>query len=147
MTSLVDAPGDAPRTVREKIAAHAADPTCNGCHQYMDPIGLGLEGFDAVGAYRTVDNGLPVDARSELDGVPFEGPRELGALLRDDPAVTDCIARRMYRHATGHLEGRGEFVAIEELRSQAAEAGYRVKAMVLALVENEGFRYAAEVAP
>lgn len=144
--TLDEIAGQGPLTVRQKLEAHRADPTCNGCHQYMDPMGYGLEHFDALGAYRTTDNGQPVDARSELDGVPFEGARELGTLLRDDPAVTDCLARRLYRYGTGHLEAHGEERAIVALAESFAASGYRVQALVEALVLSDGFRYAAPAA-
>lgn len=147
VADLAEEGGDVPRTTREKLARHRDDPACAGCHVLMDPLGLGLERFDAIGAYRTTENGLPVDARSELNGAPFEGPRALGELLRGDPRVADCITRRAYRYATGHLEARSEEVSVRAIRDTFAASGHRVRAMLLALVTSDGFRYAAEGEP
>ncbi len=117
-----------PETMREKVTLHRADPTCNGCHQYMDPMGLALENFDAIGAYRTTDQGLPIDATGELLGETFVGAAGLGQALRASPDVSACLVRRMYRHATGHLETRGEEPAVRALTAQLprrAAAGSR----------------------
>ena len=56
-----------------------------GCHEVMDPIGLGLENFDGIGAFRTTDGGRPIDASGELDGVAFGGPRELATATQESP--------------------------------------------------------------
>ena len=151
VTNLAAAGGDGvPLTVREKLEAHRADPACQGCHSIMDPLGIGLESFDAIGAYRTTEDGRPVDAQSELAGVPFEGPAELGELLHDDPKVSACLARRFYRYATGRLEGRKEERVVRQLAEDFQAAGRRVKALVIETVLSDGFRYAsrpAEEAP
>ena len=66
----VDAPGATQRTTRQKLEQHRmAGSSCAACHQVMDPVGLGLENFDGVGAYRTMEVGLPIDASGNLDGV------------------------------------------------------------------------------
>lgn len=143
VTNLDAGEGGAPLTVREKLEAHRADPTCAGCHSAMDPIGIGLESFDAIGAYRTTDAGRPVDARSELDGTVFDGPAQLGMLLRDDPKVTACLARRFYRYATGHLEERTEEGAVRALGQEFDAAGRRVQALVMQTVLSDGFRKAS----
>ena len=109
----------------------------------MDPIGLGLESFDAIGAYRTTEAGRPVDARSELDGRRFEGPAELGALLKEDPKVTECLTRRYLRHVTGRLEGPGQERAIAALVRRFEGAGRRLRALMLETVLSEGFRGAS----
>src|SRR6185436_17114724 len=81
-TNLDGPSGSKAKTMREKLAAHRTDPQCAACHDLMDPLGLGLEHFDAIGAYREKDNGSVIDATSDVDGVPFDGARELGAILR-----------------------------------------------------------------
>ena len=109
----------------------------------MDPIGLGLESFDAIGAYRTTEADRPVDARSEMEGRVFEGPAELGALLREDPKVTECLARRYFRHVTGRLEGPGQARAIAALVERFEGAGRRLSALMLETVLSAGFREAS----
>ena len=141
VTSL-DGAGDA-KTMRDKLAAHREDPTCAACHDKMDPLGLGLENFDAIGAYRTTENGYPIDATGDLDGQPFDGARDLAEMLATMPEVGSCVARRFYRHGLGHLEERAEEPAIEALAARFAEGGYRVKDLVAQLVVSDAFRFAS----
>jgi len=141
ITKLDDA-GDA-KTMRDKLTAHRENPTCAACHDLMDPLGLGLEHFDAIGAYRKTDNGYEIDATGDLDGQAFDGARELGALLAGMPELGACVARRFYRHGLGHLEERAEEPAIDQLAERFAEGGYRVKDLVAILVESDAFRFAS----
>lgn len=129
-----------PMTTRQKLERHRSDPTCAACHRHMDPIGLGLENFDAIGAYRTTENGLPIDARSELDGEAFDGPGELGLILAGRPEFGACVARQLFRHGTGHLEARAEERAVRTLGARFAADGHRVQALVRALVTSAAFR-------
>ncbi len=143
VTNLDGVGGEGPQTTRQKLTRHAVDPTCNGCHQHMDPIGLALENFDAIGAWRTTESGLPIDATAGVQGVAIDGARALGALVREDAQFGDCMARRMYRHATGHLEERGEIGVVRRLGREFREGGHRVVALATAIVLSEGFRGAA----
>jgi hypothetical protein len=69
-------------TQREQLEAHRSNPTCAACHRRMDPLGFGLENFDAVGKWRTRDGSFPVDASGALpDGRSFSGPAELTKIL------------------------------------------------------------------
>ena len=68
------AEGEAPKTMRERMEEHRANPACASCHKLMDPIGFALENFDAVGAWRTRDGGGPIDASGQLaDGTQIDG--------------------------------------------------------------------------
>jgi hypothetical protein len=136
-----------PETMREKVERHRSDPTCNGCHQFMDPIGLALENFDAIGAYRTTDQGLPIDASGELAGATFDGAVELARTLRESPDFAACVARRLYRYGTGHLELRSETPAVNELIGRLSEGGGRLKGLALALVTSAGFRTVGPESP
>jgi hypothetical protein len=136
-----DKPGDAPRTMRERLAGHNA-AGCNACHSRMDPLGLAFENFDALGAFRTRDAGKPIDASGELDGRTFAGPRELASLLREHPDVDRCLVRNLYRYALGHLETAGEEVLIEQI--SAGMTGNRLRAALLGIVASDGFRLAAD---
>ena len=66
-------------TMRMRVDQHNDDPVCSGCHQFMDPIGLAFENFDAIGVWRTDENGLPIDPSGQIDGVSFRDHR--GSLL------------------------------------------------------------------
>lgn len=141
VTSLDGAEGD---TLREKLENHRKNPVCAGCHNKMDPIGLGLEDFDPIGQVRTEElPGVPVDSSGDLDGVPFNGAGELSQMLRHDPRVAPCFARQLYRFATGHLELEREMPLIDHMADDFARDGYRVQDLLLDVVASDGFRYAA----
>jgi hypothetical protein len=128
------------KTMRERLAQHMQDPACSGCHQLMDPIGLALENFDGVGIFRLAENGVTLDTSEAIDGLgAFDGARELGTVLRDSPFVTTCLVRNLFRHATGHLEITSEKPALAELDAAFADAGYRMKDLLVELVASPAF--------
>ena len=140
-------PDAAPGTAREKLTSHRQNPACAGCHAVMDPIGLALENFDGIGAFRTNDKGLAIDATGELDGVMFDGPRQLGTALKNHPDSCACIARQLYRYAMAHVENAGEEAAIITLSKAFQDSGYRFRALVENVVKSPAFVYAAKPAP
>ena len=97
------AAGSAPTTVRLQMAAHRVSPVCAGCHDMIDPIGLALENYDAVGRYRTAyDNGLPIDATGTLpDGAKVDGLPSLVAALSTSPKFLPCAATKLATYALG----------------------------------------------
>ena len=91
-------------TLRQVLEAHRADPTCSACHMLMDPIGFGLENYDAVGAYRTQDAGLDIDSGGQLpSGGTFSGADQLSALIAADPKFPACVVQKLYSYALGRL--------------------------------------------
>ena len=86
--------------MRERLAQHRAKgSTCNGCHQYIDPIGFGLEHFDAVGRWRDTDNGVAIDATGNVPGSatpPFDGAVGLATAVGDDPRFLDCMIQQAH---------------------------------------------------
>ncbi len=141
-------PSQGPQTLRQRLEAlHYSNRTCAGCHLRMDPLGFGLENFDAIGAYRTTDNGLPVDPRGDLDGQSFKSARELAHLIRQHPEVGACLARMTYRYATGHLETDGETETLLSLANAFEANGFRFQELAVAIVTSDGFRSAAAVTP
>jgi len=140
LTSIPESTG--PRTLRQRLSQHVTDSTCAGCHNLMDPIGFGLEHFDALGVYRTTDNGLPVDATGEVDGVSFRNARGLATALRNHPRVGPCVSRQLFRYATAHKETDAEAAGLRALATQFQTDGHRLRALVVALVASDGFRYA-----
>lgn len=136
----------APTTLREKLKAHRENPACAGCHAFTDPPGLLFENFDPIGAYRTLDNGFPIDSSGELDGVPLANGRELAALLEDNVEVGRCLVRQLYRHATGRREQfPAELPELNRLSDDFAASGYRFRELLLLLITSEAFRTVAEV--
>lgn len=119
-------------TVRMRLAAHVENPVCAGCHSLVDPQGIALERFDALGQYREMDAGQPIDVHSELGGKPFSGAVGLGQVLHDDPQAARCVAQRLYAAGVGRAlpEGDGR---IDGLAKTFAEGGYRVPAFLKTL--------------
>jgi hypothetical protein len=89
-------------TLRQAQEEHRSNPVCAPCHNLMDPIGLGLENFDAIGRFRTMDNGAAVDASGTLpSGQTFSGARELAPLLAKDPQFAACVMQKLLTYAVG----------------------------------------------
>ncbi|MES1172141.1 MAG: DUF1588 domain-containing protein, partial [Bacteroidota bacterium] len=94
-------------SLRQVLEVHRADPTCSACHNIMDPIGFGLENYDAVGAYRTQDSGVDIDSNGQLPGgAKFSGAEELSAQVAADPAFAACVTKKLYSYALGRMPER-----------------------------------------
>ncbi|MBP7287253.1 MAG: DUF1588 domain-containing protein [Nannocystaceae bacterium] len=88
-------------TRREQVEQHLERPDCAGCHAAVDPLGFGLEQFDAIGRVQTQDNGVSIDASGQLDDVVFDDARSLARALLDHPELRPCFARQLARYALG----------------------------------------------
>jgi hypothetical protein len=128
-----------PHTKRMEAEPRLAMPQCAGCHRMMDPIGLSLEGFDAIGRHRTTDRGLPLDLRGEIDGAPFAGLAGLARTLAGHPEVAACFARQLYRFASGARE-RADGGARAALAAIAAGGGGRLGTVIAEVLAAETFR-------
>ncbi len=120
---------DPTATTRQRFATHQSSPACASCHRMMDGIGLGFENLDAVGVYRSAEQGLPVDASGELvnsdvDG-PFVGPRGLADKLASSRQVQDCLTRTWFRFISGREASEADDLALESLRSALATRGQK----------------------
>jgi mono/diheme cytochrome c family protein len=133
--------GAAPRTIRERMASHR-QPACAGCHQLIDPLGLALESFDGVGAWRTQENGRPIDSSARLaDGTPIDGVAELRDAITARPqAFAQTLTEKMMVYALG----RGlQYYDMPVVRSIVREAGgkhYSFSAIVLGIVRSVPFQ-------
>ncbi|WP_170136288.1 DUF1592 domain-containing protein [Nannocystis exedens] len=138
-----DDPGK-PQTMRDKLQQHMSDDGCAGCHRVMDPLGLTLEHYDALGRYRTADNGLPIDAAAATDDLgEFTGARELAAALAADPRTAACVIKNFVRGGLGHLETFGELPALDVLQDRFVAGGHRVQGLLVDLVASPLFRAVA----
>ncbi|HEX4613845.1 MAG TPA: DUF1592 domain-containing protein [Urbifossiella sp.] len=129
-------------TLRQRTERHRADPGCAACHAAMDPLGFGLESFDAVGAWRTHDGGLPVDASGVLpDGRAFDGPAGLRAVLVDQRgAFARCLTEKLLTYALGRGPDRGDRAAVADIARKLAANNDRFSALILALVHSDPFQ-------
>jgi hypothetical protein len=127
------------KTARERLQVHSTDPTCAGCHKLMDPLGLGLENYDAIGKYRTQENGVTLDTSGSVDGTAFKTPGELGDLLAQNSGVPNCLARVIFRYAWGRLEGQADEALITDLTTSFQGSSYQMRQLLTAAVTSSGF--------
>lgn len=144
---------DESQTTREQFAEHSAEPLCQSCHQYMDPLGLGFEHFDGLGRWRDDEWGQPIDASGELvftdvDG-PFDGVVELGAALAGSEQVRRCVTQQWFRFGYGRVETDEDTCTMDSLYAEFEAANFDVKELIVALTTTQAFRYrhAHEVTP
>jgi mono/diheme cytochrome c family protein len=131
-------------TLREQMARHSTDPNCASCHVRMDPIGFGLENFDAVGAWREVDGGSPIDPSGKLTtGENFAGAAELARVLatsRREEFVA-ALADRLLTYALGRGLEYYDRPAIEKIVAGAREDGYAFSRVIREVVHSFPFQY------
>jgi len=129
-------------SLRQQLEAHRQNPTCASCHAKMDPLGFGLENFNAIGAWRTQDGKFPVDASGTLpDGRSFRGPQELRAILKADRnSFTECLTEKILTYALGRGIERYDQPAIKEIVHNVAANEYRFSSLVLEIVNSLPFQ-------
>jgi hypothetical protein len=136
-------------SVREQMERHRANPACQSCHAMIDPLGLALEGFDATGALRIKDNGVPVDSTGELyDGTPLAGAADLrGALLRRKTSFVRTFTENLMAYALGRRVEYYDMPAIRRIERDAAKSDDRVSSYVLGVVRSAAFQMKAAASP
>jgi hypothetical protein len=136
-------------TLREQFEAHRSKPECKGCHAMMDPLGFGLENYDAVGHYRTTDNGgFAIDSSGVLfDGRTFNGPGELSNTVAADPKFADCTARQVFTYALGRAPVSTDECTIKNMTAAFTQNGHRLPALIAALVTSDTFTQRRGEAP
>lgn len=128
-------------SMRARLEQHRKDPSCAPCHDAMDPIGFSLESYDAVGAYRTHEEGVPIDASGALpDGRPFSGAQDLKALLKTQPeGFAHNFAEKLLTFALGRGLERADRPVLDTIVQSAARDGYRFSAFAAAIVNSQPF--------
>ena len=131
-----------PLTVREMLEMHRANPTCASCHKSMDPLGLSLENFDAIGQWRTTDAGRAIDASGVLlDGTNVNGPRELRqALMAKKTQFATAVTEKLLTYSLGRGLEFYDAPAVRAIDRSAAADGYRWSSMMLAIVKSAPFQ-------
>jgi hypothetical protein len=130
-----------PRSMREQMAEHRANPACAGCHKVMDPVGFALENFDAVGAWRVRESGKPIDASAELsDGTRVDGVVDLRNALLSRPGVfVGTFTQKLLTYAIGRGLDDRDMPAVRAIIRQSAP-DYRFSSIVLEIVRSAPFR-------
>jgi len=128
--------------MRQQLEEHRKNVTCASCHVRMDPLGFGLENFDAIGAWRTRDGRTPIDASGVLpDGRSFKGPDELKAILRADrDAFAECLTEKMLTYAVGRGLERYDKPTVKQIAGRVAASDYRFSSLVLEIVKSLPFQ-------
>jgi hypothetical protein len=136
---LPDADPNNPTTKRQRLDAHREAPACAGCHALMDPLGLPLENFDAIGKFRTTENGLTIDSSGAVNGVNIANAREMGEAMAQSKPMAACMVRRFHAYAMGHDERDVDGAVVNDLISSFESSGYKLRDLVLATVTHDAF--------
>ena len=134
--------GGRPASGRERLEQHRENPVCATCHAQMDPLGFALENFDAVGAWRTSDGGIPVDASGAMPGgASFRGVAGLRTtLLGHREQFVDTVIARLVSYALGRPVQHYDSPAIRKVRRDAAPGRYRWSSIIQGIVQSTPFR-------
>jgi hypothetical protein len=131
-----------PLSTRERMEEHRKNPACTSCHRVIDPLGLALENFDVVGAWRIKDNGVSVDANGVLyDGTKLAGPGDLRqALISHSDAVIRNFTGNLMAYALGRRLEYYDQPSIRAIAKKAALNGNRFSSFVLGIVNSAAFQ-------
>jgi hypothetical protein len=129
-------------SMREQLEAHRRNPSCAVCHRRMDPLGFGLENFDAVGAWRTTDGKFPIDASGVLpDGRTFRGPDELRRILAADrDAFAQALTSKLLIYALGRGLERYDTQTVKSIAAALPAHDYSFSGLVLEIVNSQPFQ-------
>ena len=127
---------------RERIAQHRANPVCASCHNIMDPLGFGLENYDAVGRWRAAENGANVDASGVLpDGTKFDGAAGLQqTLLRRPEIFVSTLTEKLLTYSLGRGTEYYDAPAVRRIVNEAGAADYRFSSIILGIVKSTPFQ-------
>lgn len=138
--------GTAPKSIRERLTQHRANPACANCHSRIDPLGFALENYDVIGHWRDEEGGKPVDNSGELsDGTKFQGPDQLKLALLDKK---DLFIRNLTSRMLGYALGRGltlkDTCTVDAIVAQLRDNDYRAQTLIEAIVLSVPFRQQKE---
>ena len=152
-----------PRTNRERLAIHLVSPNCASCHNLLDPIGFGLEHFDAIGRYRpkhvvtkfpTAEelredsdrkpqvHELVLDVTASVRGIAnsqFSSPKQLGEILAANRSCRRCVVKQLFRYATGRLERAADQPVIDSAMRDFAASGFRFQDLIISIVKSKAY--------
>jgi len=139
---LEEKPTATAKSVRERIEQHRANPTCAGCHKIMDPIGLSLENFDAIGRWRSDDEGVKIDASGQLvDGTAIDGAAALRkALLARSDVFVAVVTEKLLMYGAGRETKYSDLPAVRTIMRDAAKSRYRFSDLILGVVKSPAFQ-------
>ncbi|CAN5142212.1 DUF1592 domain-containing protein [soil metagenome] len=130
-------------TLRQQMEEHRNNPACAGCHSLMDPLGFGLENYDAIGRYREQDAAGPIDPSGKLvSGQEFRGASELTAILATDKhdLFVRCLTKKLLTYALGRGVEWYDKCAVDEITTAAANDGHQFQSLIHALTRSVPFQ-------
>jgi len=140
--ALKDNTVDGNLSVRRRLAEHRSNPVCASCHNVMDPVGLSLEKFDAIGRWRTAEGDVPIDASGGLpDGSKFADVHGLEQALLNRPEMfVGTLAEKLLTYATGRGVEYYDAPAIRAIVREARPNDFRVSSLILGVVQSQPFQ-------
>ena len=144
---LAENSAEAPKTLRQRLEMHRASPACASCHRVMDPLGFALENFDATGAWRTRDAGLPLDASGQLaDGTQVDGVVALrNALLARPEVFVHTLTEKLMTYGLGRGLQYYDMPVVREIGRKAEQQNYRFSGIIMGIVNSAPFQMRAVV--
>jgi hypothetical protein len=144
-SNLAQVAGEKPKTVRQRLEEHRDKPACKQCQGVIDPTGLALENFDAIGQYRTRDreaDNAAIDASTVLpSGVPINGPVELRAQLADRPeAFVTTVTEKLTTYAINRQLEYFDMPQVRAVVRGAAKDNYKLSSIISGIVNSDAFR-------
>jgi hypothetical protein len=131
------------KTARERYTKHQDDPVCKSCHALMDPIGFAMENFDAIGLWRSQENGVTIDASGGVPGLAgtVNGAAELASKLATAPEAQTCLASHFLQFAYGRSRDAGDECVQATVNVAFQKAGYDIRQLLVALTQTDDFLY------
>jgi hypothetical protein len=132
-----------PTTTRARFDTHLADAACSDCHSLFQPMGDAFEEYDALGAYRTEQNGYPIDSSGVLVGAPGGDKQvanaiELVKLLATSPQTNDCVTRHLFRFTVGRTEVPFDSCMLADT-AKSLGSGADLRQVIIAIVKSDSF--------
>ncbi|MEO8373296.1 MAG: DUF1592 domain-containing protein [Candidatus Solibacter sp.] len=139
---LDEATVGATASLRQQMEKHRADATCASCHNKMDPLGFGLENYDGIGKWRTMDGKFAVDSSGSLpNGKTFTTPDEMRAVLKSQlPQFSRCIVEKMLTYSLGRGLGSYDRRTVDEIDRKLAASNYGFQGLVYEIVHSLPFQ-------
>jgi hypothetical protein len=140
-TDLKVQPGEAPKTLRARMEAHRVNPSCASCHKLFEPLGLAMENFDGVGAWRTMDAGQPIDPSGVTnDGIELTSLASLREFaLGNGDVFAQSVAERLLTYAIGRGLEYDDMPVVRAITRRAAEDDYKFSSLLMGVIESPAF--------
>ncbi|MEP7336825.1 MAG: DUF1592 domain-containing protein [Acidobacteriota bacterium] len=129
-------------SLRQQLEKHRTNPTCASCHSRMDVLGFGLENYDAIGRWRTMDGKFPIDVSGTFpNGKSFTSPAEMRSLLKGDlPDFSRCLTEKMLTYALGRAVERYDRRTVNDINRKLAASGYQFQTLIYEIAESLPFQ-------